>query len=54
MSYANADKAKRLVARLACDYPREHGSCPIDLDRALDDALTPRRKTRDPELFEED
>ena len=26
---ANAEKAKRLVARLARDFPREHEPCPI-------------------------
>src|SRR5262249_44675249 len=36
---ANADKAKRLVARLACDFPREHEPCPVGSDRALDTAL---------------
>ena len=35
---ANADKAKRLVARLAADFPREHEPCPIGSDRALDTA----------------
>src|SRR5437667_2212586 len=35
---ANADKAKALVARLACDFPREHEPCPIGSDRALDTA----------------
>ncbi len=32
----NAEKAKRLVARLAQDFPREHEPCPIGSDRALD------------------
>jgi len=35
---ANAEKAKRLVARLARDFPREHEPCPIGSDRALDSA----------------
>src|ERR1700744_3571701 len=35
---ANADKAKRLVARLARELPREHEPCPIGSDRALDTA----------------
>ena len=45
---ANAEKAKRLVARLARDFPREHEPCPIGSDRALDTALitAPRRATR--------
>jgi 5'-methylthioadenosine phosphorylase len=32
-------RAKRLVARLAADFPREHELCPIGSDRALDSAL---------------
>src|SRR4030088_3349410 len=36
---ANAEKAKRLVARLARDFPREHEPCPIGSDRALDTAI---------------
>ncbi len=32
----NAERAKRLVARLARDFPREHEPCPIGSDRALD------------------
>lgn len=35
----NAHKAQRLVTRLARDFPREHPSCPIGSDRALDAAL---------------
>src|SRR5213596_1278975 len=37
---ANADKAKRLVARLARDFPREHEPCPIGVGHQhLDDVL---------------
>ena len=32
----NAEKAKRLVARLARDFPRAHEPCPAGSDRALD------------------
>jgi 5'-methylthioadenosine phosphorylase len=46
----NVDKAKRLVARLARDFPREHEACPIGSDRALDNALITAREARDPEL----
>src|SRR6202790_2330520 len=35
----NAEKAKRLVARLARDFPRMHEPCPIGSDRALDTAI---------------
>jgi 5'-methylthioadenosine phosphorylase len=48
---ANADKAKRLVARLAKDFPREHEPCPIGSDRALDNAFITAPDARDPELI---
>jgi len=48
---ANAEKAKRLVARLASDFPREHEPCPIGSDRALDTALITAPEARDPELM---
>ena len=47
---ANADKAQRLVARLARDFPREHEPCPIGSDRALDMAIITAPEARDPEL----
>ena len=47
---ANAEKAKRLVGRLARDFPREHEPCPIGSDRALDSALITAPEARDPEL----
>src|SRR5207245_9217544 len=37
--HANAGKARRLVARLARDFPPDHEPCPIGSDRALDTAL---------------
>ena len=48
---ANAEKAKRLVARLAQDFPREHEPCPIGSDRALDSALITAPEARDPDLI---
>ncbi len=48
---ANAEKAKRLVARLARDFPREHEPCPIGSDRALDSALITAPEARDPDLL---
>ena len=48
---ANAEKAKRLVARLAKDFPREHEPCPIGSDRALDAALITAPEARDPKLL---
>jgi 5'-methylthioadenosine phosphorylase len=47
----NAERAKQLVARLAKDFPREHESCPIGSDRALDNALITAPEARDPELL---
>jgi 5'-methylthioadenosine phosphorylase len=47
----NADRAKRLVARLAADFLREHEECPIGSDRALDTALITAPDARDPELI---
>jgi 5'-methylthioadenosine phosphorylase len=47
----NADKAKRLVARLAKDFPREHEPCPIGSDRALDTALITAPEARDKKLI---
>jgi 5'-methylthioadenosine phosphorylase len=46
----NAEKAKRLVMRLAKDFPREHEACPIGSDRALDNALITAPDARDPAL----
>jgi len=48
---ANAEKAKRLVACLARDLPREHEPCPIGSDRALDNALITAPEARDPALL---
>src|SRR5689334_15971984 len=48
---ANAEKAARLVARLARDFPREHEPCPNGSDRALDSALITAPEARDPELM---
>jgi 5'-methylthioadenosine phosphorylase len=47
----NSERAKRLVARLAVDFPREHEPCPIGSDRALDTALITAPEARDPELI---
>jgi 5'-methylthioadenosine phosphorylase len=48
---ANAEKAARLVARLACDFPRIHEPCPIGSDRALDNALITAPQARDRKLL---
>src|ERR1700726_2468966 len=47
----NADKAKRLVARLAQDFPRTHEPCPIGSDRALDTAIITAPEARDRRLI---
>ena len=47
----NAEIAKRLVLRLARDFPREHEPCPIGSDRALDTALITAPEARDKELL---
>ena len=48
---ANAEKAKRLMARLAQGFPRDHEPCPIGSDRALDNALITGPDAGDPELL---
>jgi len=47
----NAEIAKRLVVRLARDFPRQHEPCPIGSDRALDTALITAPEARDEELL---
>jgi 5'-methylthioadenosine phosphorylase len=48
---ANSGHAKKLVLRLAKDFPREHPSCPIGSDRALEHALMTAKDYRDPILM---
>ncbi len=48
---ANAEKAARLVARLARDFPTEHDPCPVRSDRALDTAIITPPEFRDPALI---
>jgi len=48
---ANGDNARRLVARLARDFPREHEPCPIGSDRALEYAIITAPEARDPALL---
>ena len=49
--HANTDNAKRLVTRLAADFPRRHPPCPIHSDRALEYALMTAPDRRDPVLL---
>jgi 5'-methylthioadenosine phosphorylase len=48
---ANVERAKRLVVRLARDFPREHEPCPNGTDRALDTAIITAPEARDPGLL---
>jgi 5'-methylthioadenosine phosphorylase len=48
---ANAEKAARLVARLARDFPAEHEPCPVKSDRALDTAILTAPQFRDADLL---
>ncbi len=47
----NAETARRLIARLASGFPREHVPCPIGSDRALDAAIITPPQARDPALL---
>jgi 5'-methylthioadenosine phosphorylase len=47
----NAERARRLVLRLARDLPRESEPCPAGSDRALDHALLTAPEARDPALL---
>ena len=46
----NSEKAGRLAARLAADFPREHEACPLGSDRALEHAIITAPEARDPAL----
>jgi 5'-methylthioadenosine phosphorylase len=46
----NTEKAQRLVASLARDFPRQHPPCPIGSDRALEVALITSPEARDASL----
>jgi 5'-methylthioadenosine phosphorylase len=48
----NAERAKRLIVRLARNFPREHELCPGGSDRSLDTALVTPPEARDPVLVE--
>lgn len=47
----NSEKAARLIARLAKDFPREHEPCPLGSDRALEHAIITAPEARDPALL---
>ena len=44
----NAEKARRLMSQLARSFPAEHPPCPIQSDRALDNAIITAPEARDP------
>ena len=46
----NTEKAQRLVAHLARNFPRQHPACPVGSDRALDVALITAPEARDASL----
>ena len=46
----NTEKAQRLVANLARNFPKEHPACPIGSDKALDVAIITPPEARDPAL----
>lgn len=49
---ANSGNAKRLVSRIARDFPRRHPKCPVGSDRALDHAIMTAPDKRDPALLQ--
>jgi 5'-methylthioadenosine phosphorylase len=51
MMKENSEKAGRLIARLAADFPEEHEPCPLGSDRALDHAIITAPEARDPALL---
>ena len=48
---ANSGSAKRLITRVAKEFPRQHPACPIGSDRALDFAIMTAPEKRDPDLL---
>ena len=47
----NVDKARRIVARLATDFPKEREDCPVGSHKALDHAVMMAAVQRDPALI---
>ena len=47
----NVDKARRIVARLATDFPKEREDCPVGSHKALDHAVMTAAVQRDPALI---
>jgi 5'-methylthioadenosine phosphorylase len=49
--HRNSEKARRLVARLAADFPAEREDCPAGSHRALDNAIMTAPSARDPAML---
>ncbi|PZQ19076.1 MAG: S-methyl-5'-thioadenosine phosphorylase [Ancylobacter novellus] len=47
----NGERARRLLERLAAEFPAKHEPCPIGSDRSLDFALVTAPEHRDPALL---
>ncbi len=47
----NTQNARKLVARLAADFPKEHEPCPLRSDRALEGAIVTPTAHRNPALM---
>ena len=47
----NSDNARRLIYRFAQEFPKEHPSCRIGSDKALEHAIMTAPEKRDPELL---
>jgi 5'-methylthioadenosine phosphorylase len=47
----NGDAARRLLTRLAADFPADREICPVGSDRALDFAIVTAPEARDPALL---
>jgi 5'-methylthioadenosine phosphorylase len=48
---ANGENARRLIRRIARDFPADPGPCPIGSDRALDGAILTPPRFRDRRLM---
>ena len=49
--HQNRERVQRLLLRLIRDFPREHETCPIGSDRALENAIMTAPERRDPALL---
>jgi 5'-methylthioadenosine phosphorylase len=49
--HANIEKARRIVSRLARDFPAEREECPVGSHRALDNAIMTAPAFRDPAVL---